>query len=150
MVGYTQKTDPEKTSKALGREIRVSPKKCEEVCRNIRGMEVEEAKRFLREVMALKRPVKYTKYKMYLSHKSGVGPGRYPVKAAKEILRVIESAQHNAEYKGLDSENMKIHTIAVHRGRVYRNRMPRAHGRATPWNDLTSHIEVILEERESS
>jgi len=150
MVGYTQEVDPEKTSKALGKEIRVSPKKCEEVCRNIRGMQVENAKKFLREVAAMKRPVKYTRYKMYLAHKPGVGPGRYPVKAAREILKVIESAQHNAEYKGLDSENMKIHTIAIHRGRVIRNRMPRAQGRATNWNDLSSHIEVILEEQEIS
>ncbi|MDH4123615.1 MAG: 50S ribosomal protein L22 [Thermoplasmata archaeon] len=150
MVGYTQEVDAEKTSKALGKEIRVSPKKCEEVCRNICGMKVEDAKKFLREVAAMKRPVKYTRHKMYLSHKPGVGPGRYPVKAAREILRVIESAQHNAEYKGLDSDNMKIHTIAVHRGRVFKNRMPRAFGRATQWNDLSSNIEVILEEQEMS
>jgi large subunit ribosomal protein L22 len=150
MVGYTQDADPEKTSKALGKEIRVSPKKCEEVCRSIRGMKVEEAKKFLREVMVQKRPVKYTHYKMYLSHKPGVGPGRYPVKAAEEILKVIESAQHNAEYKGLDSDNMRIHTIAIHRGRPVRGMMPRAYGRSTQWNDLTSHIEVILEELEAS
>ncbi len=150
MVGYTQDADPEKTSKALGKEIRVSPKKCEEVCRNIRGMKVDEAKKFLNEVIAKKRPVKYTKYKMYLSHKPGVGPGRYPVKAAEEILRVIESAQHNAEYKGLDSENMKINTIAIHRGRPVRGMMPRAYGRSSKWDDLTSHIEVILEELEAS
>lgn len=150
MVGYTQDADPEKTAKALGKEIRVSPKKCEEVCRSLRGMKVEKAKEFLYEVIALKRPVKYTKYKMYLSHKPGVGPGRYPVKPAKEILKVIESAQHNAEYKGLDSENMRIHTIAIHRGRPVRGMMPRAFGRSTQWNDLTSHIEVILEELEVS
>ena len=148
MVGYTQDADPEKTSKALGVEIRVSPKKCYEISHNIRGMKVEDAKKFLLQVIALQRPVKYTRYKMYLSHKPGVGPGRYPVKAAKAILRIIESAQHNAEYKGLDSENMKIHTIAISRGKPVVGRMPRAQGRATQWNDLTSHIEVILEEME--
>ena len=42
-----------------------------------------------------------------VAHKKGVGPGRFPKKAAKAILRVIESAKHNAEYKGLDAENMK-------------------------------------------
>jgi large subunit ribosomal protein L22 len=150
MVGYTQDADPEKTAKALGIEMRISPKKCKEVCCNIRGMKVEEAKKFLREVIVLKRPVKYTHYKKYLSHKPGVGPGRYPQKVAKAILRVIESAQHNAEYKGLDSENMRIHTIAIHRGRIMKGMMPRAFGRSTQWNDLTSHIEVILEEVEVS
>lgn len=150
MVGYTQKIDPEKTAKALGKEMRVSPKHCEEVCNRIRGMKVEEAKELLKDVIALRIPIKYNRYKMYLSHKRGVGPGRFPVKAAKAILNVIESAQHNAEYKGLDSENMRIHTIAIHRGRIYQNRMPRAYGRSTDWNDLTSHIEIILEELEIS
>jgi large subunit ribosomal protein L22 len=67
MVGYTQDADPEKTAKALGKELKISPKKCKEVCSNIRGMKVEEAKKFLREVIVLKRPVKYTHYKKYLS-----------------------------------------------------------------------------------
>jgi len=150
MVGYTQETNPEKTSKALGKNIHASPKKCEEVCRNIRGMKVEKAKTFLREVIVQKRPVKYTHYKHYLSHKPGVGPGRYPVNAAWEILRIIESAQQNAEYKGLDSENMKIHTIAIHRAPPMKGMMRRAMGRSTQWNKLTTHIEVILEELEVS
>ncbi|HDP97430.1 MAG TPA: 50S ribosomal protein L22 [Euryarchaeota archaeon] len=148
MVGYTQKSDPETTAKAYGKEIRVSPKHCEEVSRNIRGRKVEDAKVYLRGVIALKTPVKYRRYIKFLSHKSGAGPGRYPVKAASEILRVIEYAQHNAEYKGLDSDNMKIHTVAIHRGRTVQNYMPRAHGRQTRWFDLTSNIEIILEEIE--
>jgi len=148
MVGYTQKANPEITAKAYGREIRVSPKHCEEVSRSIRGMNVEVAKNFLKEVAAKKRPVKYTRYKKFLSHKRGIGPGRFPVKAAEKILGIIESAQNNAEYKGLDSENMRIYTIAIHRGRFIKKYMPRAHGRSTRWFDCTSNIEVILEEIE--
>jgi len=150
MVGYTQETDPEKTSRALGKDIKISPKKAEEVCRNIRGMDVEKAKAFLRQVIVQKKPVKYTHYKHYLSHKTGVGPGRYPVNAAKEILRILESAQHNAEYKGLDSENMRIHTLAIHRAPPAKGMMHRAMGRSTQWNALKAHIEVILEELEVS
>jgi large subunit ribosomal protein L22 len=45
---------------------------------------------------------------------------------------------------------MRIHTIAIHRGRIHKGMMPRAFGRSTQWNDLTSHIEVILEEMEVS
>jgi len=149
MVGYTQKSDPETTAKAFGKEIRVSPKHCKELSRSIRGMNVDEAKNMLREVIALKRPVKYYEHKKFLSHKRGIGPGRYPKKAAAEILKVIETAQHNAEYKGLDSENMRIQTIAIHRGRVIENYMPRAYGRNTQWFDLTSNIEIILEEIET-
>lgn len=149
-MGYTQQTDPETTSRALGKEISVSPKHCREVCKEIVGMKVEDAKKWLKEVIELKRPVPYTRFKMYLNPKRGVGPGRYPRKAAKAILRVIESAQSNAEYKGLDAENMRIKVAAAHRGRIEKSYMPRAQGRSTPWNEQTTNIEIILEETKAS
>ena len=49
--------DPEKTVKASGREIRVSPKHAREVCRTIKGMMLTQAKQFLKEVMAKEKPV---------------------------------------------------------------------------------------------
>ncbi|NIR16835.1 MAG: 50S ribosomal protein L22, partial [Desulfobacterales bacterium] len=40
--------------------------------------------------------------------------------------------QHNAEYKGLDSENMRIVHISTSRGMTTQGYQPRAHGRSTP------------------
>ena len=71
-----------------------------------------------------------------------------PVKAAKAILGVLNSAASNAEYKGLDVSNMAIATISVSRGRVIPGHMPRAHGRATQWNQETVNIEIIISEVE--
>ena len=78
----------------------------------------------------------------------GFGPGRYPRRAAKEILRLLEHVEHNAEYGGLDTENVKIIHMTAYRGRVFEGRMPRAHGRATQWNTETVNIEIIVEEIE--
>ena len=97
-MGYSQNTDPETTSKALGVEISVSPKHCREVCKMLVGKKVEDAKKYLQGVIDLKTPVPYTRFKMFLNPKPKVGPGRYPRNAAKAILRVIESAQSTAEY----------------------------------------------------
>ena len=149
-MGYTQESDPETTSKAVGREMRVSPKHCREVCRAVRGMSVDEARKYLNGVKELRTAVPYSRYKKYLSPKPGVGPARYPRKAAGAILEVIESARSNAEYKGLDAENMRIKVACAHRGRVLQAYMPRAYGRSTPWNEQTTHIEIILEEAEKS
>ena len=137
--GYTAVADPDTTAKALGKEMPVSPKFAREVAGMIRGMKVETAQKALEDVIDKKRAV---------SHKSGVGPGRYPVKAAKAILGVLNSAASNAEYKGLDVSNMAIATISVSRGRVIPGHMPRAHGRATQWNQETVNLEVIIEEVE--
>ena len=146
--GYTAVADPDTTAKALGREMPVSPKFAREVAAMVRGMKVETAQKALEEVIEKKRPVPLKRYNKRGSHKAGVGPGRYPVKAAKAILSVIDSAVSNAEYKGLDVSGMAIATISVSRGRVIPGHMPRAHGRATEWNQDTINVEVIIQEVE--
>lgn len=146
MAGYTQYTDPDKTAKAIGKEKPVSPKDSREICRMVRGKSVAVAIRMLEEVIDLKRPVPFGRYNTGVAHKIGVGPGRFPKKSAMAILEVIQSAKHNAEYKGLDSENMKVKVITANLGRTIPGHMPRAYGRSTPWNQQTVNIEVILEE----
>jgi len=146
MVGYTQEADPDTTSRAIGKELPISPKFSREVCRMIKGKSVGDALKMLDEVADLKRPVPIRRYNIGVAHKKGVGPGRFPVKAAKAISKVIESAKQNAEYKGLDAENMRIKVVAAHLGRTIPGYMPRAYGRSTPWNQQTVNIEVILEE----
>jgi large subunit ribosomal protein L22 len=146
-LGYSSKTDPEMTAKAIGRELHISPKASVEICREIRGMMVEDAAQYLEDVKLLKRPVRYRRYIKQIGHRKGekFGPGRYPIKAADAILDVIRNAQHNAEYKGLDSENMKITHISTHRGMTTQGYQPRAYGRSTPFNHETANIEVVLE-----
>ncbi len=146
-IGYASKADPEATAKAIGRELSMSPKASVEVCREIRGMMVEDAAQYLEDVIALKRPVHYLRYNGQVGHRKGknFGAGRYPQKVASYILDVIKHAQHNAEYKGLDSENMRIIHISASRGMTTQGYMPRAMGRSTPFNHETANIEVVLE-----
>lgn len=146
--GYTATADPDTTAKALGKEIPVSPKFAREVAGMIRGMKVETARQALEDVIDKKRAVPLRRYNKRVSHKAGVGPGRYPVKASKAILGVLDSAASNADYKGLDVSNMAISTISISRGRVIPGYTPRAHGRATQSNQDTVNIEIIIEEVE--
>ncbi|HUS56589.1 MAG TPA: 50S ribosomal protein L22 [Thermoplasmata archaeon] len=149
-MGYTIDADPETTSKAIGKEVSVSPKHCREVCKMLKGRTVEDAKKYLQSVADLKTPVPYTRFKMFLSPKAKVGPGRYPKKAALAIMKVLESARSNAEYKGLDADGMRVKVACANRGRVQVGYMPRAYGRSTPWNEQTTNIEIVLEEGKSS
>ena len=148
MHGYTATADPDTTAKALGRELTISPKLSREVAGMVRGMKVDKAIQALEDVVALKRPVPLKRYNKRVSHKQGVGPGRYPEKVAKAFLNVIQSAVANAEYKGLDVDSMVLRTITVSRGKTIPGHMPRAHGRATQWNQETVNLEVIIEEVE--
>lgn len=150
MVGYSAKVDTDTSARAIGRELLISPKHSLELCRQLRGMPIEKAKKYLNEVIAKKIPVPYLRFKNNISHRKGkgFGPGRYPVNTAKEILGVLEDAENNAEYKGLDPETMKIVHISANRGRVYKGSRPRAHGVSSPWNKRTTNIELILKEVE--
>jgi large subunit ribosomal protein L22 len=153
-MGYTGKFDPEKMARATGKELHISPKHSVEVCRAIRGLPVTSAIDLLENVIAKKEAIAFKRYNQMVPHRrrngySGKGgPGRYPVKAAKAILRVIESAQANAE-KTIDdlgdAEDLRISTAAAAKGRVIRGWMPRAHGRWEKFDQETVNIEIILE-----
>ena len=146
--GYTTVSDPDTTAKALMKEQPISPKLAREVAKMIRGMTVSDARTALEEVIAKERPVKLYRYNKRVSHKPGVGPGRYPVKVSKAILACLESAASNAEFKGFDADSMVLSTVTVARGQVMPGRMPRAQGRATEWNQDTVNIEIIISEVE--
>jgi large subunit ribosomal protein L22 len=79
----------------------------------------------------------------------GADAGRYPEKAAKAVLVVLENALANAEYKGMEAEKMRIYHAGTHKGRTIRGWMPRAMGRATPKNTETVSVEMILTEVKS-
>jgi len=148
MKGYTAESDPDTSARAIGKEMPISPKFTREICGMVRGMKVNTAISTLEGVIALETPVPLKRYNKRVSHKQGVGPGRYPKKAAAAVLGVIKSAVANAEYKGLNVDDMVIKTISASRGRVTPGHMPRAHGRATEWNQDTVNLEVIIEEVE--
>ena len=142
--------NPEKTAKASGRELKVSHKAAREVCRAVKGMDLVQSKDFLRDVMIKKKAVPYSRYTKKLGHKGGLVNhcvGRFPIKCAEQILHVIEAAQANAENKGLDVDRLKIMHAAAYQGIKLKRFMTRAHGRASPKFDTTTHVEIVLEEK---
>ena len=141
--------DPDRTAIASGRDLRISPKAAREICNYIRGMNLQKAKEVLREVIELKRAIPYRRHKKKIPHRRGLQgfyAGRYPVKAAEAILKVLEAVEANAEFKGLYTDRLKIIHIAAQRGPVIRKYIPRAFGRSTPYFERLTHIEVAVEE----
>jgi large subunit ribosomal protein L22 len=141
---------PEKTVRASAREARVSHKSAREVCRTIKGMNLTQAKQYLKDVAAEKKPVPYRRFTKKAGHRHGLEKafaGRYPVKAATRILKLLEGAEANAENKGLDTDRLRIIHAATSQGMKIKRFRPRAHGRASPSFETLCHIEVALEER---
>jgi len=104
--------------------LRMSPKKTRLVVDLIRGRKVERALNVLS-----------------LLNKRG----------AKPVLKLLLSAVANAKHNfSLSSDNLKIAKITVDGGPVLKRWMPKAHGRATPVRERTSHINLVLEEMNKS
>jgi len=148
MIRYSAESDPDKTARAFGYELHCSRKDSMNLAQLIRGMKTEDAKKYLQEIIDLKRPLPAIYHNKKRAHQKGIGPGSYPKKAAKYMLKTLENAENNAEYKGFDVENMKISHISTYSGRKIKGIMPRAHGRATDKNTKTTNIEIIIEEVE--
>ena len=148
--GYSSnRLDSDEIAKASGRDLKISPKAAREICKTISKMKLDQAKRFLQDVIDKKRVVPYRRHKKEVSHKSGIEgwyAGRYPTKAAKEILKVLDSLEANAEVKNLDAERLKIVHAAAQRARVVKRFIPRAFGRSSPSFDQLCHVEFIVEE----
>jgi large subunit ribosomal protein L22 len=136
----------------MGMELHISPKHAREICRMLRGMRVNIAKAYLEDVIALKRAVPFKRYARNVAHRHGLiraDAGRYPQKAARAVLNVLENAAANAEYKGMESDKLRIYHAGTKKGRTIRGWMPRAMGRATPKNTETVSVEMILTEVKS-
>ncbi|MCD6536798.1 MAG: 50S ribosomal protein L22 [Thaumarchaeota archaeon] len=145
--GYSLKEiDETKMVKASLREVDVSPKWSREVCKAIVGLTIPEAKKLLEEVVAMKRMIPYRRYKKKRAHHAQTkGPGGYPVKVAKHMLKLLDSLEANADFKGFDPDEVVIIHAAAHKGRRIRKFIERAFGRATPYDKQLVHIEVVGE-----
>lgn len=145
------KIDPERIAKAMAHELHISPKHAREVCRAIKGKIVEDAERYLEDVLDMKVAVPFKRYKKKVAHRRGLKnwyAGRYPMKATAEILKLLRSAKGNAEYKGIDTEALRVWHATTKQGRSIRGIILRAFGRAVQKKTETVTIEIILREEE--
>ena len=144
--------DESRIAKAMMWDVPVHPKVMREVAAAIKGMKLQDAKRFLRNVIAKKEAVPFKRAHGKQAHRRGLADkwkwpiGRYPVKASKYMLKLLDNVENNAANKQLDVERLKIIHIAAHKGVTLKRWMPRAFGRATPKNRVHSHVEIVVEE----
>ncbi|HMF33665.1 MAG TPA: 50S ribosomal protein L22 [Candidatus Lokiarchaeia archaeon] len=142
--------DKDRTAIGSGRDMRISTKHAREICNTIKGMKLERAKEYLENVALLKASVPFRRHNKKMAHRHGMGglfkwhSGRFPEKAARMILQVVQNTESNAEYKGLDTERCRIIHAAAQKGRTIKKYIERAHGRSTPYFNILSHVEIVL------
>jgi large subunit ribosomal protein L22 len=144
--------DESKIARGVRYDVPVSVKELRDLALVLKGMKLDKAKELLQRVIDKKEAIPFRRYKGKQSHRRGLADkygwpiGRYPVKAATYLLKLLEHVEANAENKDLDKDSLVIRHIGVHKGLTIKRWMPRAFGRSTPKYRRTSHIEVIVEE----
>ena len=143
-----QNYDATRHVRASLREKSVSHKHAREVAVAIKGMSIEKARDYLQAVINKERAVAFRRFKNQVGHKAdpGMMSGRYPQKTAKEFLKVLDNLESNAEYKGMDLDRLKIVNATTHKGVIVKRFIPRAMGRATPKNNVLTHVELVAQE----
>lgn len=63
------------------------------------------------------------------------------------LQKLLASAIDNAKQQGLSEDKLKVCSLLVNEGPVFKRSMPRAHGRATPIRKRTSHIILVVGEK---
>jgi large subunit ribosomal protein L22 len=149
-IDYSQKISGDNIAKAKANELNMSPKHSIEIATFIRHQRVNDAIAYLNEVVGLKKAIPFRRFNRNVAHKRGLpgnwDAGRYPVKASKAYIRVLESVKKNAEYIGLDADNLEIIHVSANRGRAQKSFFPRAMGRATPKVRESVNLEVVVRE----
>lgn len=147
--GYAfQNYDSTRHVRAALREKQISHKHAREIAVKIKGMSIEKARDFLTAVINKQRAVPFKRYKEQVGHRSdpGVMSGRYPQKSAHEFIKLLDNLESNAEYKGMDLDRLRIVNATVHKGVIIKRFIPRAMGRATPKNNVLTHVELVAQE----
>ena len=102
--------------------VRMSPRKVKLVCDMIRGQDVKTAT-------------------AYLSQTSKA--------ACEPMAKLLKSAVANAEHNhGMNADNLYVSTAVANPGPILKRGQPRAHGRMFRINKRTSHITVVVAEKE--
>lgn len=144
---YSVKVTEDQIVKARGFEYRVSWKKAIEVARAIKFLTISQAESYLNDVANLKAPVPVKRFIKKQAHHNTPWEGwpvaKWPVKVAKAYLEVLENLKNNANYRGLNVDNVVIVHASASKGMKIRNYMPRAFGRSTPWFQDTVNIELV-------
>lgn len=109
-------------AKAMVRRIRIAPQKCRVVMNLIRGKSVVDALNILRFV---------------------------PKRASREIFKVVQSAAANAEHNfNMNKDALVVAACFVDEGPTWKRIHPRQRGQAFPILKRSSHLTVVVKEKE--
>ncbi|MBI4210127.1 MAG: 50S ribosomal protein L22 [Candidatus Diapherotrites archaeon] len=139
------------TAKAMMKNKPVSLKYSLEIMSNIKGMRVDKAITWLNRIIRMEEFLPLRRYNKKVGHKRGEAKGfakagRYPIRCLKAFVELLNSVKANADYKGLDSENLLIAHMFASQGFGRRSYQPQGRISGKARSSKSTHLEVVVRE----
>ncbi len=138
-------------AKAIAKNRPVSLKYSTEIAREIKGIPLNAAEKFVRDVAEKKRFLPLRRYHKKVPHRRGnsmsfTKSGRYPVKTAKAFLELLETVKANADYAGLDAEKLLIKDVFASQGFARIGYQPQGRISGKARKRKSTHLEIVVME----
>lgn len=139
--------------RASGKDLRIHYKNTYETAKAVQGLTIPKAQQYLKDVLAHRRCVPYTKYYGGIGRTGQAAEfkktlGRWPEKSVRTVLGLINNMEANANAKNLKNlKDLTIEHVQVNRAAKGRRRTYRAHGRIGPYLSSQATIEMYAVEK---
>ena len=148
---FQKKAEESKTAKAFHSNVHISTKYSTEMARELLGKKVKWAKSFLQDIIEKKRYLPLRRYRIEMGHRKGTAQshtksGRFPKILCQKWLELLEQAEANADYKGLDTSNLVIIHAFASQGFRRLSHQPLGKIGGKQRKKKSTHIEVIVRE----
>ena len=138
-------------AKAMMKNKPVSLKYSLEIISNIKGQRLDKSLAWLGRIMRMEEFLPLRVYHKKVPHRKGEAKmfakaGRYPFRVVKAFIGLLNTVKANADYKGLDSENLLITHAFASQGfaRMSYQSQGRISGKAR--KRKAAHIEIVVRE----
>ncbi|MBI4167391.1 MAG: hypothetical protein HY515_00390 [Candidatus Aenigmarchaeota archaeon] len=122
---YSMQMDPKISAKAYGRALRISTRHSIEICRAIRGKNLQKAKSMLQRISTRQESL----------------DGKFYTNAVAEMLSLLESAESNAKAKGLDVNKLIVLASAT-KGFTFTR--PRSRRKLSGQTGRMTNVQIML------
>ena len=138
-----------KTASVMMKNKPISLKYSLEIISTVKGKRVDKTIAWLERIVNEEEYLPLRKYNRKVGHKKGDAKGmsksgRYPKRTVKAFMEILESVKANADYKGLDSDNLLISHMFASQGfsRVSYQSQGRISGKKRQKKSV--HLEVVV------
>ena len=140
-----------KTAKAIAVNRPVSLKYSLEIISNIKGKRLDKSLAWLGRILRKEEFLPLRVYNKKVPHRKGEAKmfakaGRYPMRVLDAFVELLNTVKANADYKGLDSENLLITHAFASQGfqRMSNQSQGRISGKGK--KAKSCHLEIIVRE----